>query len=158
MAQSEGSARKSREATIIRIQVDAVARDGGDYDFRFSGADVVAPNGDLDFSKIPTPIELFFVIADRSEKGLRFARPAESAIAIILERDAEPGVCPSSRPTKKGQFFGFRLSRDRRTLRVLNHNSDQQHYRYALNFNNAKGCAVVLDPKLINDSSGGFEE
>ena len=158
MAQTESAARGKSNPTTIRVQVAAVAREGGDYDFRFSGADVVAPNGDLDFSKIPTPIELYFVISDRSEKGLRFARPAESAIGIVLERDAEPGVCPAAGKSKLSQFFGFRLSRDRKTLRVLNHNSDQQHYRYALNFNNAKGCAVVLDPKLINDSSGGFEE
>ncbi|MBY0421298.1 MAG: hypothetical protein K2Q06_03265, partial [Parvularculaceae bacterium] len=60
--------------------------------------------------------------------------------------------------SRQSQFFGFRLSRDRRTLRVRNHNSDKQIYFYALNFNNAKGCAVVLDPKIMNDSSPGFEE
>lgn len=142
-------------AQTVKVDVVAVPGEGGDYQFRFSGSEFVAPNGDLDFRKIPTPVEIIFVLNKESERGFRFATPAENAIALVLEKFAEAGRCPSAGSHKTDQFFGFELNKDRSILRVINKNSDLQTYRYALNFTNAKGCAVVLDPKVQNDGSGG---
>ena len=150
-----GEARAATRVRRVEVTITPIARGEGDYDFRFSGSEFVAPNGDLDFRAIPTAVEIFFVISGEAERGFRFARPAENAIAVVLEVAAEHGRCPARGERKNDQFSGFRLSRDRRTLRVLNRNSDQKTYLYALNFNNAKGCAVVLDPKIQNDGSGG---
>lgn len=157
MQQSDKATARGAASSVrqVRIQVTPVSRGDGDYEFRFSGSEFVAPNGDLDFRPIPTPVEIVFVLSEAAERGFRFATPASNAIGIALESKAEPGRCPSPGEHKNDQFFGFRLSRDRKTLRVVDRNSDQQSYRYALNFNNAKGCAVVLDPKIQNDGSGG---
>ena len=144
-----------RGAATVRVDVAAVGREGGDYEFRFSGSEFVEPNGDLDFRRIPTPVEITFVLNKSSERGFRFAAPAENAIALVLESAAEAGKCPSAGAQRTDQFFGFALNRDRTILRVVDRNSDQQTYRYALNFTNAKGCAVVLDPRVKNDGSGG---
>lgn len=152
---SESSKAARGSVRQVRVQVAPVSRGDGDYEFRFSGSDFVAPNGDLDFRPIPTPVEIIFVLSEDAERGFRFATPASNAIGLILETSAEPGRCPSPGDHKNDQFFGFRLSRDRKTLRVIDRNSDQQTYRYALNFNNAKGCSVVLDPRVQNDGSGG---
>ncbi len=144
----------SKDATVVKVNVAAIARKGGDYEFRFSGSEYVEPNGDLDFRKIPTPVEIIFVLDKESERGFRFATPAENAIGLVLEKNAEAGKCPSAGAEPTDQFFGFALNRPRTVLRVVDKNSDQQTYRYALNFTNAKGCAVVLDPKVKNDGSG----
>lgn len=141
-------------ARTVQVDVVAAPREGGDYDFRFSGSEFVASNGDLDFSKIPTPVEILFVLNRESERGFRFATPAQNAIALVLEKHAEAGKCPSAGAEKTDQFYAFELNKDRTILRVIDKNSDVQTYRYALNFTNAKGCAVVLDPKIKNDGSG----
>lgn len=142
-------------AATVKVDVVAVPREGGDYEFRFSGSEFVERNGDLDFRKIPTPVEILFVLNRESERGFRFATPAENAIGLVLEDKAEAGKCPSSGAQRTDQFFGFALNKERTILRVIDKNSDQKTYRYALNFTNAKGCAVVLDPKIKNDGSGG---
>lgn len=156
MAQSRDQTGSSKPTTV-EIEVRARATENGDYTFSFAGSEFVAENGDLDFRPLKTPVEIIFTVARDVERGFRFATPASSAIGIVLEREAPKGRCPATGAARQKQFFGFRLSRDRRTLRVRNHNSDRETYFYALNFNNAKGCAVVLDPMIRNDSSPGFE-
>lgn len=146
---------RSQPAAKVEISVSAEANEKGDYRFVFGGSEYVASNGDIDLRKIPTAVELVFQLSSRSEAGLRFARPAENAIALVLDRLSEKGRCPSSGASEQDQFSKFLLSRDRRTLRVFNRNNDQQDYRYALNFTNAKGCAVVFDPMIRNDGGGG---
>jgi hypothetical protein len=159
MADIFGRRRKPFEpaegATTVKVDVAAVGREGGDYQFRFSGSEFVEPNGDLDFRKIPTAVEIFFVLTKESERGFRFATPAENAIAVVLAERGQRGKCPSSGAEKNDQFIGFALNRDRSILRVVDRNSDRQTYLYALNFTNAKGCGVVLDPKVQNGGSGG---
>lgn len=159
MADMFGRRQKSfppiKGAATVKVDVAAVAREGGDYEFRFSGSEFVAPNGDLDFRKIPTAVQIIFVLNKDSERGFRFATPAENAIGLVLEKMAEAGKCPSAGAQRTDQFYGFQLNRERTMLLVIDKNSDQQTYRYALNFTNAKGCAVVLDPRIQNDGSGG---
>ncbi|MBY0423145.1 MAG: hypothetical protein K2Q06_12635, partial [Parvularculaceae bacterium] len=122
MVQSREDVGSSRPS-IVTIEVRATPREGGDYDFTFSGSEFVSRNGDLDFRPLKTPVEIIFVLAKDTERGFRFVSPAANAIAVALESEAPKGRCPAAGGSRQSQFFGFRLSRDRRTLRVRNNNS-----------------------------------
>ena len=131
------------------------------FKFDFSGSFSNA-SGDLDFTQTEDKVLITFVIDDSAPEGLTFKRNGRDAMWIEPKADlikayqAEYGeqipddISPRRPyPSRLDQFTNFKVSKDGKTLTVLNQNDDGVLYRYNLRFD-YKGKTVQLDPDMGN--------
>jgi hypothetical protein len=143
-AYQQPQAKASDETLPVNVALTVAPSGDGTYQFRYEGP-FFDERGNFDFSKpgaLYQTIEITFTLSENSPPELRFKPTAEDAMWIVDKRFVGPDGSPAG-PYRGDVFYGFALSEDGRSLRVIDRNDDGVLYRYGLRFD--LGAETVID-------------
>jgi hypothetical protein len=149
--------RKKPVFVIVQVEQRPNHGDTEPNGYRFSykaRGPYVRQNGDISFRGTNHPsANIIFLLDDEHRKhptGVTFHPTAP----ILISND---GTCPTAF-NSSGQFSDVELSEDLLVLSVTNENSDQNTYKYALQFHRTLANGTIVDfkddPEMENGGGG----